>query len=218
MNDEPYDVDVRIEGDWLKGKTVDPKRGTTSPWMKLTEESYLKTFWFLDSPKEYFEKYFNFKIDDNTSDSIKNTLDAKWIDFCYACSRFEKEKIGTIIKILLGPINANSLDLFSVMRNPNFIKVVNEDIGDKQKMDIFTDIFVNDILFEDSLSRNSFTNISEEKMMKALEEVISSNAEQWKKALINPKLGNWFIGQMMKKFQGKVDAEIVKSLIEKRMK
>ena len=51
----------------------------------------------------------------------------------------------------------------------------------------------------------------------AVESVFSENPEQVKKIEINPKLVGWFVGQVMKKTEGKADPKLINQLIKKKL-
>ena len=52
----------------------------------------------------------------------------------------------------------------------------------------------------------------------ALDEIIAANPDQVTKALENPKLAGWFVGQVMKATGGKANPKAVNELVAKTLK
>ena len=52
---------------------------------------------------------------------------------------------------------------------------------------------------------------------KIVDDVIVANPEQVDKVKSNPKLIGWFVGQVMKKSQGKADPKIINQIVNKKI-
>ena len=51
----------------------------------------------------------------------------------------------------------------------------------------------------------------------SIDSVFSENPEQVKKVENNPKLVGWFVGQVMKKTEGRADPKLINQLIKKKL-
>ena len=52
---------------------------------------------------------------------------------------------------------------------------------------------------------------------KIVDDVIAENPVQVDKVKTNPKLKGWFVGQVMKKSQGKADPKIINQIVNKKI-
>ena len=51
-----------------------------------------------------------------------------------------------------------------------------------------------------------------------MDDVIAANPVQVDKVKSNPKLVGWFVGQVMKKSQGKADPKIINQIVNEKLK
>jgi Asp-tRNA(Asn)/Glu-tRNA(Gln) amidotransferase B subunit len=72
-------------------------------------------------------------------------------------------------------------------------------------------------ILDDMLSDDKYKVSSDIDVLFFIDETIAENLDQFEKLKTNPKLLNWFVGQVMKKAKSKFSAEKVKSLIELRV-
>lgn len=62
--------------------------------------------------------------------------------------------------------------------------------------------------------KHAFAEISDNEIDAALNSLIIDNPSEWAKAKEKPAMLNWFVGQMMKKYQGKIDASRVRKVLD----
>lgn len=200
---------LKTEGDWEFGTTFDDETGVIQNWSRLTEQSWKRKFWFLQTPKERLKEQFNLDIDSLTSEALSNTLSDKWTDFCYYVNDKTELQIRDIIKLVLGPYAQ-----FNIKPSYKLLSVIiNSDTNYNEKKNILLDILETNISFEEALLKHKQANVDDDLMKSDILKIINDNPEQWTKAQNVPNLLNWFVGQYMKTQTQKPDAAKVKQMI-----
>lgn len=210
---ETCDIIDEITPEWICGRKFTKDGELLSAWIRITDSHHAEKFWFLQPPIDYLKRY-GMEIDQKTSESLEYLFEDKWVDFCYLLQAVDDK--NELIKIFLGPIAAIAKETgcapLSVLKTADVLSLVRgQGTTFGQKKAIIADL-VAGLSFEEALSKNSFEDRSSEIAI-ALDGLISENPEQWARSKENPKLGNWFVGQIMKKFGGKIDPVVVKDYV-----
>lgn len=215
---ETVNIIDSVDDVWIKGSTYTVGGEFLNHWIRLTDKAHSKMFWFLQPPIDYLKRY-GVEIDQKTSDALEFLFEDKWVDFCYLLHAVDDK--NELIKIFLGPIAAIAKETgcapLSVLKTADILSLVRgQGTTFGQKKAIIADL-VAGLSFDEALTKNSFEDKSSE-IASALDGLISENSDQWEKAKDNPKLGNWFVGQIMKKFGGKIDPVVVKDYVMGKLK
>jgi Asp-tRNA(Asn)/Glu-tRNA(Gln) amidotransferase B subunit len=204
--------DVIVNGDWITGKSRNEKSGFVWSWSKLTDEAYLTKFWFIEPPIAYLKRY-GIDIDLKTSDALVNLCESSWVDFCHMLSACENKEDA--IKLFIGPVAAiakeTGVAALKVTKREVFIRLVNDKLTFNQKKAMLPELSED---YDIVRSRHAFAEISDDDITAALKDAIEANPEQWANTQTKPALRNWFVGQVMKKCAGKIDASRVKTILD----
>jgi hypothetical protein len=213
-DDEIVHFDIEITGDWITGKTKNVTTGFVTSWSKLTDAAYIRKFWFAEPPIHYLKSQYGLSIDWKTSEALGNLFETDWINFCYLFSAFDNKEDA--IKLFIGPIaqiaketGTRALDVIADKRK--LIRLVNDTLTFNQKKAMLPELSED---YDIVRTRHVFAEVHDYEIFDALKAVIEANPEQWEKAQKQTNLKNWFVGQIMKKYQGKIDASRVKVILE----
>jgi Asp-tRNA(Asn)/Glu-tRNA(Gln) amidotransferase B subunit len=214
-DDIEYIIDIETD-EWLTGRTVNHTTGTITVWSKLTDKAYIEKFWFVEPPKSYLANQYGLEIDHKMSEALANLFDTDWVDFCYLLSLcWNKEDA---IKLFTGPIAQMAKEqgvraLAIVNDRMEFLKLVNDNLTFNQRKAMLPDL--GKVEYEELRKKHAFAEISDNEIDAAIESCIIDNRGQWEKATtVQPNLKNWFVGQIMKKYGGKIDAARVKQRVD----
>jgi hypothetical protein len=171
--------------------------------------------WFIKAPKQYILDQYGIDIDWKTSEALGNLFERDWIDFCYVLSAFGNKEDG--IKLFIGPIAAMAKEtgvraLDVVSDKQKLIRLVNDTLTFNQKKAMLPELSED---YDIVRTRHVFAEISDNEIGAALESCIIDNQTQWEKAKAQPNMLNWFVGQIMKKYGGKIDASRVRTILDK---
>ena len=214
QDEEIVRFDIETHGDWITGKTKNVTTGFVTSWSMLTPDAYTRKFWFLEPPISFLRNQYGIEIDWKTSEALGNLFDTDWIEFCGLLAAFENKEDA--IKLFIGPIaqmaketGARALNV--IANKQTLIRLVNDTLTFNQKKAMLPELSED---YDIVRTRHAFAEISDNEIAAALESVIIDNQAQWEKAKIQLPLRNWFVGQIMKKYGGKIDASRVKSILD----
>lgn len=140
-----------------------------------------------------------------------------------AIDRDGKIAANLLINELFGRLNKKNLPFeenpITVNQMRELIELVQKNqISSKGSKDIFETIWESGgspLTLVDKLGLRQVQDT--DAISEAVESVFSENPEQVKKIEINPKLVGWFVGQVMKKTEGKADPKLINQLIKKKL-
>ena len=171
-------------------------------------------FWFLKTPQHFMADQYGIEIDWKTSEALGNLFETDWIEFCHLLSAFENKEDA--IKLFIGPIaqmakETGTRALNVIADKQKLIRLVNDTLTFNQKKAMLAELSED---YDIVRTRHAFAEVSDDDIKAALKETIADNADQWAKAQVQTGLRNWFVGQIMKKYQGKIDASRVKTILD----
>jgi hypothetical protein len=221
---------ISTDRDWITGRTFDDEtKEYSSVWTKLNDEAWFKKFsWVVDSPKKHIKEKHGIDIESLISDDIENIFDGFHPDFHILLANlqiiFENsiDYVSETIKLYLGPVSVYGKDhklhgkaLINAVKFHDLVFLLSDtELKFKQKLNILTDILNENLEYDVARKRHVFEDISNEEIEIFLKNVINENDKQWEKAKLNPQLYNWFVGQAMKHYKGKIDAAKVMKILE----
>jgi aspartyl-tRNA(Asn)/glutamyl-tRNA(Gln) amidotransferase subunit B len=135
-----------------------------------------------------------------------------------------KSAANWVINELFGRLNKEGLDIeqspVGAAQLGELIDLIGSDtISGKIAKDVFEIVWIEpgaspaSIVEERGLKQVTDTGAIEA----AVDEVIAANPDQVKKAMDNPKLAGWFVGQVMKATGGKANPKAVQQLVQKKL-
>lgn len=226
-----YDIELTRSGDWITGVTFDDETEEySSKWSKLVDEAWDRKFaWIVDTPKKHIWDNHGVEIDLNTSNDIENLFEGFHPELNILLSHFKVifgsnvDYVNETIKLFLGPIAAFSKEKKIYGRNLAHIIPIHDwlfllsdtELKFNQKKNILTEMLTQGGEYEDVRPKHVFDGISDDVIESFLIEVVKNNDAQWNKAKTSPALYNWFVGQAMKEYKGKVDAAKVMEIVQK---
>lgn len=202
--------------DWITGITID-ENGIERSWCKLTDEAYERKFWFLKPPKEFLKQKYNIEISEELSKQLSNVLQKKWIDFVYTVEVFSIQpklvvRACKLVCVAPIPFGKYSLQFFQGLIQ------LTQTFSDKETENIFLAMLAdNQLTIQQAMEKFKKEDIDINVLKTDVDQLISDNPEQWEKARKQSNILNWFVGQIMKKYAGKIDATVVKSELETRL-
>lgn len=195
-------------------------------WMRLTDEAHKRNFWFLYPTVAIFDRWNFEKIADKRYEEIDNFSEnwrVSFFHYMYYCTLGKPESFKTIINWIMGPI-ANILNewevdseylprilppselskFYDLTQKSGFIKSKSKDalhdichgfdLGYIEKCDTYW-----------TKDDGELDNIIEAVFTENSDKITEGNPE---------KIGNWLVGQVMKKTKGKSDPAKVQEKIK----
>ena len=146
-------------------------------------------------------------------------------DYCeaVAAGRDGKMSANWVINELFGRLNKEGLEVeqspVSAAQLGELIDLISSDaISGKIAKDVFEIVWSEGgapaaIVEERGLKQVTDTGAIEA----AVDEVVAANPDQVKKAIDNPKLAGWFVGQVMKATGGKANPQAVQAIVKAKL-
>lgn len=216
----------------------------SSNFIKLTDEYWFKNYgWCQQKPYKVLE-YLGIFCNEKRAEELFNLNDLNYNSLYYvqvACNGFDDDES---IKLILGPVaeilneKNISLERASSLIPPYFINIFVKYLKQNKiersfLKEIFRDFIfherfkideeglkqqlsANNIL-EKILSDSKYSLINSNDLDSLIDEIISLNREQTKKVKENPKLIQWFLGQVIKNSKKKLIPTIVKEKLESKL-
>ena len=128
-----------------------------------------------------------------------------------------------LINELFGRLNKDNLSFnnnpITVSQMRELINLIKSDqISSKGAKEIFDHIWSSGGNPEELVDKLELRQVKDTSLIeKIVDDVIAENPEQVDKVKSNPKLKGWFVGQVMKKSQGKADPKIINQIVNKKM-
>jgi len=207
-----------IDADYKSGYSLSPS-GDKLPFRYRISPVVDTTPWFAKEPWKYLKEQYELEIDLKTSDALSNLLEHKWIDFCYLLHALKSnDERYTAIKMLIGPMaqiaKETGAEPLKLIPQIIFRFLVGDHTLNFNQMKAMLPDLIAGVNYGDAHKKHVFAEISDNEIDAAIQSEIVSNPEQWAKAVEKPAMRNWFVGQIMKKYQGKIDAARVKQRLD----
>lgn len=177
------------------------------------------TPWFAKEPWRYLKEQYDLEIDLKTSEALGNLLERKWIDFCYLLHALKSnDQRYTAIKLMVGVLaqiaKETEASPFSLIPQFQYRFLVGDHTLNYNQMKAMVPGLIAGVDYATERAKHVFAEISDNEIDAAIQSEIVSNPEQWEKTKEKPAMKNWFVGQVMKKYQGKIDAARVKQRLD----
>ena len=129
-----------------------------------------------------------------------------------------------LINELFGRLNKDNLSFdenpVTVNQMRELINLIKSDqISSKGAKEIFDHIWKSGSNPSELVDKLGLRQVQDNKLIeKIVDDVIAANPVQVDKVKSNPKLVGWFVGQVMKKSQGKADPKIINQIVNEKLK
>ena len=192
----------------------------------LLEESWVTTIRenLPELPDRKKERYLEeFKVTSYDASVIISEPTTSSFFEAIAIDRDGKIAANLLINELFGRLNKNNLPFeenpITVNQMRELIELVQQNqISSKGTKDIFETIWETGGSPLNLVDKLGLRQVQDsDAISEAVESVFSENPEQAKKIEINPKLVGWFVGQVMKKTEGKADPKLINQLIKEKL-
>lgn len=224
MVDYPYDVVDSVDENYTHGRTIH-EGGFEVPWLKMSDESHKRSFWFLQDPDFIFNSWGYDKLPNQRYIELQNLFGGKWLSglyYIYYSVGSEVESFKTIVNWLLGPIagilnewevGADDLwdylhpselsEMYSIFRTTGFVRSKSKNAI----YDLMHGFTISDIKNDTDYWAGDDTeldNMIQTVYNREVDKITSSDPD---------KITNWFIGQVMKESRGQADPSLVRSKV-----
>lgn len=197
---------------------IDGKRDPYKSFMKLKEP-----LWFVDASHRVLANHCGIIIDRETADQLEDVFPG--VEKYYYMYYLSTHDYNEAIKWILGPIASISSktlcpipQICPAYRLGEFVDAL---VGEKFPKHFAKEIF-DRVLYNDGLSLNQiiadpkYTPVDTSIIDAAVAAVMATNPEKVEEAKVNPKLIQWFVGQVLKANRG-MSPVLVKEALEKVM-
>lgn len=209
---------------WINGRTLRYDRHgqleATIPWFKITDEYHKKAFWFLRDPQELLAES-GMHVSNENAKYLQKIWEEDWVAgatyFFIACYGIH-EHAEDVAKIIINDLSAmaNELDLhverlFEAREvNELAVALFRDKQFDKKHLRAVAERFLTTEPLVEILKDEKFAK-ADSSLVDGI--IADAYAELGDKLDGTDKMFNWFIGQIMKRSQGKADASYVKQKV-----
>lgn len=223
--------------DWHFGVDYLDDGETTREWMKLNDDVYERKFWFLKPVPDQIRLALGFEINEAKATDLARLFEDEWNDAVYMLwGMFQgctQEEFDAGINLILGPFAEYSgsgqapiaslswnLKSFHFMYGFQTLLKATSGLSGTVRKNVLHELLYNrrtkgpnsEVLV--AAIEKFRTDTNEPEIKSILYQLVADNPKQYEKAKTNPNITHWFVGQVMKQKAGKVDAAVVRSLLE----
>lgn len=214
---------------WIHGRTLRYDRNghleATTPWVKITDAYHEKAFWFLRDPQELLAES-GMQVSKENAKYLQKIWEEDWVAgatyFFIACYGL-KEYAEDIAKIIINDLSAmaNELELhverlFEAREvNQLATALFRDKVLDKKHLRAVAERFLTTEPLYEILKDERFAKVDSSFVDTVIAEAFTELGD---KLDGTDKMLNWFVGQIMRRTQGKADASYVKQQVASLLK
>ncbi len=211
---------------WIHGRTLRYDRNgrleATIPWVRITDEYHAKKFWFLRDPQELLAES-GMQVSAENAKYLQKIWEEDWVAgahyFFAACYEI-RDHAEDVAKIIINDLSAMANELNLHVERLLEAHEVNElatalfrdKLFDKKHLRAIVERFLTTEPLEEILKDPAFAKADNSFVDTVIAE---AHAELGDKLDGTDKMFNWFVGQIMRRTQGKADASYVKTAVQK---
>lgn len=196
-----------------------PKFKISDSWIKQIKKEIPKL------APERKEKYINVYglTNKDARTIVKDKNIADYYEECLLLNVNPKLASNWITGNILGYLNKNEVTIKDIYLTPNLlvslINMIEEGkISSKQSKDVFVKVIEDEKTPEEVVKELGLTQITDEKELREYaKEITDENKEQVEAYKIQPRLLDYFIGQMMKKTKGKANPALASKILKESL-
>ena len=196
-----------------------PKFKISSDWIETIKKEIPE---LAPERKEKYAKEYGLSNKDART-IVKDKILADFYEECISLKCNPKTASNWITGNILGYLNKYDLELKDIYLTPKMlVSIINMietgKISSKQSKDIFVKVIEEEKEPEELVKELGMTQITnEQELISILEEIMDENPSQIEAYKKQPRLLDYFIGQMMKKTKGKANPTLASKLLKNRL-
>lgn len=224
----------RVENGWEYGHRESREDGG-SPWRVISHSDYVRVTtraWFQKKPIDIMRENMGFETTKERASEFAAASDSNSDLWYYLAAATPPETGDEALKWIMGALAAEAnvrdlrfTDIPSLLPAPSLSRfvaaIVDGSIDRTFTKVIFAELLqrprMSDEAFEALRAEPRFKPVSADDLEPIITKVIADNPEQFEKAKANPKLVQFFVGQVMKATQGKAPPPKVLEIMNRKL-